>query len=140
MSNTSQPTGYITTLNEGVIAQELTDTITIDTSACNMNSSTGSSYYYATGGGGGSGTISISGGGSGYTIGSGLTSSQINTISVSDLDSNHFNWKTEEFIDCLPDINRIKNMCKQYPGLKIAYEKFVTTYKLVKDDYDSPKD
>jgi len=31
-------------------------------------------------------------------------------------------------------------MCDEYPGLKIAFEKFKTTYKLVKDDYDTPKD
>jgi hypothetical protein len=31
-------------------------------------------------------------------------------------------------------------MCDEYPGLKIAYEKFVTTYKLVKDHYDTPED
>jgi hypothetical protein len=31
-------------------------------------------------------------------------------------------------------------MCEQYPGLKIAFEKFKTTYYLVKDDYDTPED
>ena len=137
MSNTSQLTDCITiSSNVGVIAQEVgtayPDTITIDTSAWNMNSGTGSSYYYTTGAGSGgfsTDTITISGGGSGYTI------STIDNISTTS-----FNWKNEEFVDCLPDFNRVQAMCEQYPGLKIAYEKFVTTYKLVKDDYDSPKD
>jgi hypothetical protein len=137
VSNTSQLTDCITiSSNVGVIAQEVgtayPDTITIDTSAWNMNSGTGSSYYYTTGAGSGgfsTDTITISGGGSGYTIGT-----------IDNISTTSFNWKNEEFVDCLPDFERVKSMCEQYPGLKIAYEKFVTTYKLVKDDYDSPKD
>jgi hypothetical protein len=112
-----------------------------------LTSGTGSSYYYNTGAGSGgfsTDTITISsGGGAGGFIatGTGLSSSQINTISVSDLSTSQFNWNvTEEFVDCLPNFNRVKAMCEEYPGLKIAYEKFVTTYKLVKDDYDTPKD
>jgi hypothetical protein len=95
-----------------------------------MSSGTGTSYYYTTGAG--------VGGVSGSTItisGSGLGTASIGSISTST-----FNWKTDEFVDCFPDFDRIKKMCEQYPGLKIAYEKFVTTYKLVKDDYDSSKD
>ena len=133
MSNTSQLTDCITISSDvGIVAQEVgpafPDTITLDTSTWNMSSGSGTSYYY-TGGGvtGSSGTITISGAGaSSYTIGN------INTST--------FEWKTEEFVDCLPDLDRIQKMCDQYPGLKIAYDKFVTTYKLVKDDYDSPKD
>ena len=49
-------------------------------------------------------------------------------------------WKNEEFVDCMPNINRIEAMCKEYPGLAIAFEKFKTTYNIVKDDYDNPKD
>jgi hypothetical protein len=94
-----------------------------------MSSGSSTNYYYTGAGVAGSaGTITISGGAgaSGYTIGS------INTST--------FDWKTEEFVDCLPDFDRIQKMCELYPGLKIVYDKFVTTYKLVKDDYDSPKD
>ena len=103
-----------------------------------LTSGTGSSYYYNTGAGSGgfsSGTIAITGGGTG------LSASQINTISVSDLSATQFNWNlNEEFVHCFPDLERVKKMCEEYPGLKIAYEKFVTTYKLVRDDYDTPKD
>ena len=88
----------------------------------------GSNYYYNTGAGigGSSGTISVGAitGGT-FTIGGTGTS---------------FNWKNEEFVDSLPDFDRIQKMCEQYPGLKIAYEKFKTTYFLVKDDYDTPED
>ena len=143
MSNTSQPTDYITTSSDvGFTAQEIT---TIDMSTWNMSSGTGSSYYNTgVGASGSSDTITISNGGSSYTISSGLTTSS-GTISIGPITASgagsSFVWKNpEEFVDCLPDFTRVQAMCEQYPGLKIAYEKFVTTYKLVKDDYDSPKD
>jgi len=123
----------------GIIAQDV-DTILSDT--ITLTSGTGSSYYYTGAGVGGStGTITISGAGASgtsYTIGgagsggfAGITAQNIST----------FNWNlNEEFVNCLPDLERVKKMCEEYPGLKIAYEKFVTTYKLVRDDYDTPKD
>jgi hypothetical protein len=123
------------------------DTITIDLSdTITLTSGTGSSYYYNTGAGSGgfsSDTITISGGGSSvsssvYTIGSGSVGG-LPGITAQDIST--FNWNlNEEFVNCLPDLNRVKKMCEEYPGLKIAYEKFVTTYKLVRDDYDTPED
>jgi hypothetical protein len=84
-----------------------------------------------------SSTITFTGGtgGTNYAYGAGATVGGISSI-------NTINWNIsqEEFVNCLPDINRIEAMCKEYPGLKIAYEKFVTTYKLVKDHYDTPED
>jgi hypothetical protein len=129
MNNSSAQTDYSITSS---------DTIT-------LTSGTGSSYYYNTGAGTGgfsSDTITITGGGTGgYTIGSGLSASQINTISVSDISTAQFNWKApEEFVDAFPDYARIEKMCKEYPGLAIAFEKFKTVYKLVKDHYDTPED
>ena len=49
-------------------------------------------------------------------------------------------WENTEWVNGFPEWERIQNMCDEYPGLKIAFEKFKTTYKLVKDDYDTPKD
>jgi hypothetical protein len=50
-----------------------------------------------------------------------------------------FIWRApEEFVDCFPAWARIEAMCKEYPGLQIAFEKFKTTYYLVKDEYDNP--
>jgi hypothetical protein len=78
------------------------------------------------------------GSGSVYTISAG-GAGIIGGISAQDIST--FNWNlNEEFVNCLPDLNRVKKMCEEYPGLKIAYEKFVTTYKLVRDDYDTPED
>jgi len=134
MNISSAQMDYSITSSNSVDTITLDDTITI---------SNGSSYYYTTGAGvsGSSGTISITGGGSSgtsYTIG-GAGSGGFAGITAQDVST--FNWNlNEEFVNCLPDLNRIKNMCEQYPGLKIAYEKFVTTYKLVRDDYDTPED
>ena len=127
MNNSSAQTNYSITSS---------DTITIDTSTWNMSSGAGSSYYHTTGAGGfSSDTITISNGGSsGYSIGTGFAGITAQEIST-------FNWNlNEEFVNCLPNLDRIKKMCEEYPGLKIAYDKFVTTYKLVKDHYDTPED
>jgi|LauGreDrversion2_5_1035112.scaffolds.fasta_scaffold33207_2 hypothetical protein len=70
---------------------------------------------------------------------SGLTTAQLGSITSIDSSAFKINFP-EEWVDCLPDFNRIEKMCEEYPGLKIAYEKFKTVYKLVKDDYDTPKD
>ena len=94
-------------------------TMTTSTGTHNVAIGAGSVYTISAGGSGGAGTIS------------GITAQDIST----------FDWNlNEEFVNCLPDLNRVKQMCEEYPGLKIAYEKFVTTYKLVRDDYDTPKD
>jgi hypothetical protein len=105
----------------------------IDTITLNPTSS---NYYFTGAGIGGSGnTITISGSTGGYTIASG------STVTLNDINTTSFNWKMpEEFIDAFPDYDRVEKMCKEYPGLAIAYEKFKTVYSLVKDDYDTPKD
>jgi hypothetical protein len=56
------------------------------------------------------------------------------TVSIDTFSIYPVEWET-----CFPDWNRIQNMCKEYPGLAIAFDKFQTTYKLVRDDYDTPK-
>jgi hypothetical protein len=136
MTISSVPITYCTTSNStGIIAQELGPTFGNIT----VNNTTGISYYY---------TSDIS---NMVTIGSGLQTSS-GTISISNLGATtgaisgagsgyEWNWKTpEEFIDAFPDMDRIKKMCEEYPGLKIAFEKFKTTYYLVKDHYDTPED
>ena len=128
---------YLTTSsNTGIIAQDVSSLGNIT-----ISNSTGSSYYYTGAGVGGSGsTISIS---PSMTINSsgGIGIGTISSISISGAGSSTFNWKApEEFVDTLPDFNRIQKMCEQYPGFKIAFEKFKTTYYLVKDDYDTPED
>ena len=101
------------------------DTITIDSSAW-LNSNM-SSYTFASGAVGSTiNTVTISRAGSGFTIGGA---------------SSEYVWTgPEEFVDSFPSWARIEAMCKEFPGLEIAFEKFKTTYYLVKDEYDNPKD
>lgn len=42
----------------------------------------------------------------------------------------------EEFDGRFPDYDRVQEMCKEYPGLDIAYKKFKEVYTMVKEDYD----
>ena len=39
------------------------------------------------------------------------------------------------FEDCMPDAERVNDMCKEYPALAKAYENFKTIYKMVDQDY-----
>lgn len=119
--SSAQPSYSITSSNSA-------DTITIDLSSIStdtivLNDSSGYTSYA----------------GSTYTISTGAGTGGFIAQDLSSIDSSIFSWKNEEFVDCLPELTRIKEMCEEYPGLKIAYEKFVTTYRLVKDDYDTPK-
>lgn len=136
MNDSSAPPDCSTTSSNdvGFIAQEIStvfpDTITLTSNAYDTMV--------------GSGTITI-GNATGYTIGTGVSytgdgSGGTFTINADSISASTFSWKNEEFVNCMPDINRIENMCKKYPGLAIAFEKFKTTYNIVKDDYDNPKD
>ena len=64
-------------------------------------------------------------------------SSSINTISIDSSSLFTYNMP-KEWIDCFPEWRRVEDMCKQYPGLEIAFRNFQTVYQLVKDDYDNP--
>jgi hypothetical protein len=123
MSISSAQPSYSITLN---------DTITIDTSSWSSYNIPVSSTDTITL----TGAVGTAADFNPYSSGVGVIAQDIGSIS-----GTTFTWKMpEEFVDTLPDISRIEAMCEQYPGLKIAYEKFVTTYKLVKDHYDTPED
>ena len=106
-----------------------TDTIdwcsltTMDTSNSITYVSSPSSYTYSTGG-----TITFPS----------ISTAQISTITSIDTSSLAINLP-EEWVNQFPDFDRVQKMCKEYPGLAIAFDKFKTTYKLVRDDYDTPK-
>lgn len=96
-------------------------------------------YYNTT-----TGNVTISSTGSGYTptivTGAGISPSTItiNTGAVSGGITSGYSWAyPEEWDGCFPDWKRVQDMCKQYPALNISFEKFKTTYKLVRDEYDS---
>jgi len=134
MSNSSAEQVYSITLDDvdsyGFAAQDISTMIASDTITLG---NTGSTYFYNTGAGmGGAGSTGS------FTIANGGAMS--GTIGTVTLDSTQFNWGDNEWVNAFPQWARIQEMCEQYPGLKIAFEKFKTTYKLVKDDYDNPKD
>jgi hypothetical protein len=100
---------------------------------------------------GGLSNISITSGGSSYSIGvagtystsiggAGATVGGITSIGNINSYGNYTISLPEEWVNCFPDFKRIEKMCEEYPGLAIAFEKFKTTYKLVKDHYDTPED
>jgi hypothetical protein len=65
-----------------------------------------------------------------------LSGSNDNTITI---DSSVFSniWVTTvPFENEFPDWDSVQQMCQKYPGLKIAFEKFKTSYYLVKDDWE----
>ena len=134
MNDSSAPLDCSTTSSNdvGFIAQEITtilpDTITLTSNAYDTMAS--------------SNIITLDGNATSYTIsGSGSAGTAMGgTYTIGDINASTFSWKNQEFVDCMPDINRIEKMCKEYPGLAIAFDKFKTTYNIVKDDYDNPKD
>lgn len=112
------------------------DTIVFDTSTITLTGA-------GAAGSSGAGNVIIGGGGAGasyaYTSGGtvGITAQPIDTITIGNI--NTFTWETPtEWVDGFPEWDRIQDMCKEYPGLKIAFDKFKTTYNLVKDDFDTP--
>jgi len=136
MTTSSVPNDCSITSNDTITVSSIPgiDTITIDTSSmANISAASG-----------GLGNVTINGS-SYYTLGSGisLSSPGITTISPITIDqlSTYSSFQLpEEWEGRFPDWGRIQSMCDEYPGLKIAYEKFKTTYKLVKDHYDTPED
>ena len=67
-----------------------------------------------------------------------LTGTSYGSFNTSNIETNSFtgSWTIEEFDGRFPDYSRVIDMCKQYPGLEIAYRKFKEVYKMVKEDYD----
>ncbi len=41
----------------------------------------------------------------------------------------------QDFKDKMPDLNKVKDMCKRYPSLKKSYENFKSIFAMVEQDY-----
>jgi hypothetical protein len=136
MTTSSVPKDYLTTSSDTISVSTLpVGNVTIG--------GTGSSYYSNSSAG--TITFNVSNSGSGYTLGNGITLSGLSNTTISPITIDQINSYSgfnvpEEWEGRFPDWGRIQLMCEEYPGLKIAYEKFKTTYKLVKDHYDTPED
>ena len=57
-------------------------------------------------------------------------------------DNYQFPWNGDYKLweHCLPSLSEVEEMCKEYPGLKKAYENFKTIYKMVEQDYKGKKE
>lgn len=80
-----------------------------------------------------------------HTISSGLSTLTISptysTISINDfhVDTSQFSFNFPvDWQDQFPAWDRMQDMCKHYPGLKIAFENLKVVYEMCKDDYDNP--
>ncbi len=149
MSSSSQQTGYLTQSQIDSLSNLTISSVdTIDISSIDLSNISGSTYVlndtYTTD----TVTLNYTGGATGTTYQNNWTAStnfstlttSSGTISITPLDINSINdiitggdWKSK-----FPDWSRIQKMCDIYPGLKIAFDKFKTTYELVKEDYDNP--
>ena len=127
MTTTLAPEDYLTTLSSGDTITFINNSNTIDLSSITLSSS-GSGYSSSTT------TMCIPCYPTTYVTNSACFTNG-STISIGNI------WSSsgEEWIHKFPDFDRIEKMCEEYPGLAIAFEKFKTVYKLVADDYDTPK-
>ena len=65
-----------------------------------------------------------------------ISSVDTNTITLEDTHwADNITWEQTEFVDKMPSIDKVHNMCGYYPALEKAYENFKTIYKMVEQDY-----
>ena len=63
------------------------------------------------------------------------------TIDISDyvsdntFDIGNITFSEIPFVDTMPSLDRVNNMCEEYPALAKAYENFKTIYKMTEQDY-----
>jgi hypothetical protein len=72
------------------------------------------------------------------------------TIDINDLttDTIDMDWLKDTritleptmFEDCMPDPQKLKKMCEQYPALEKVYENFKTVYSMVEQDWKGNHD
>ena len=59
-----------------------------------------------------------------------------NTITLEDSNwADNITWDIVEFEDGMPSVAKVEDMCKDYPALEQAYEKFKTIYAMVHQDW-----
>lgn len=120
MNNSSQEQTYTITLDDDV--NESKDIVIHDWDSLGIPALTSNDIITLTG----------SNSASSYTI------ANIETIDLSHIDTftTFTNFYKDEFDGRFPDYDRVQEMCKEYPGLDIAYRKFKEVYKMVKEDFD----
>jgi len=61
-----------------------------------------------------------------------LTSPTYDDTVTFDLGSDFYN---KDFVDTMPSVHKIDEMCNEYPALGIVYDKFKSMYKMCEQDY-----
>ena len=61
-----------------------------------------------------------------------LTSPSYDDTVTFDVGSDYYN---QDFVDTMPSVHKIDEMCKEYPALGIVYNKFKSMYKMCEQDY-----
>lgn len=74
----------------------------------------------------------------------------VDTVDISGIMSSDFevNWdrignitlEPTMWEDCMPDPQKLKRMCEQYPALEKVYENFKTVYSMVEQDWKGNHD
>lgn len=49
--------------------------------------------------------------------------------------ADNITWEQTEFVDKMPSLDKINNMCEHYPALEKAFENLKSIYKMVHQDY-----
>lgn len=70
-----------------------------------------------------------------YTVSLDPSWSSDYTADTIDIDSLTSNFYNQNFVDKMPDVHRVDEMCKEYPALAKAYETFKSVYKMCEQDY-----
>jgi len=55
--------------------------------------------------------------------------------SVTTVEPTYTTLYNQDFVDTMPSVHRIDEMCKEYPALAKAYENFKSMYKMCDQDY-----
>ena len=72
------------------------------------------------------------------TLSPGIAST-IDTITLNGIDASDYTFTfPQEWQNTFPEWSRVQDMCKQYPGLQVAFDNFKVFYEMIKDDYDNP--
>jgi hypothetical protein len=56
-------------------------------------------------------------------------------VSDNTFDIGNITFGSVPFVDTMPSLDRVNNMCEEYPALAKAYENFKTIYKMTEQDY-----
>jgi len=72
---------------------------------------------------------------------SGISVSTLDNLTIGNISTDSFNWAftTTPFEDGFPEWADFKDMCKEYPGLQITFEKMKEFYNLCKSDWEGKK-